>query len=261
MAFILRELSMYAGFRFWLVIYFAAVAAPYAWTKTTSPTEINAYAVMDGYKIPFKMRTEADTSKNIQKISLTLDMTQIPTINLTGPIDKRVNYKSEISKISLCGMSDKRVCLNVLSNVELDTLLPVWGKMTFSCLFEIVNRSGKLSVEKVDVNNLHFDSWVNGFTSVIGGEETVAERIKTEIEKQFQAKKLDLSGVGLLSELKTKTIDSNLELSLKLKNRAPALKVFQTALAQKSGNRVEIDEEQPRSDGYVDQTGRTAYRK
>jgi hypothetical protein len=95
----------------------------------------------------------------------------------------------------------------------------------------------------------------------VGGEKTVAERIKNEIEKQFQAKNLDLSGIGLLSELKTKTIDSNLELSLKLKNRTAALKVFQTALAQKSGNRVEINEEQPRSNGYLDQTGRTAYRK
>lgn len=252
---------MYGGFRFWLVIYFATVPAPYAWAKTTSPTEINAYAVMDGYKIPFKMRTEEDASKNIQRISLTLDMNQIPTINLSGPIDARVNYKGEISKISLCGMSNKRICLNILSDVELDTLLPVWGKMTFSCLFEIVNRSGKLSVEKVDVNNVHFDSWVNGFTSVVGGEKTVSERIKNEIEKQFQTKKLDLSGIGLLSELKTKTIDSNLELSLKLKNRTPALKVFQTALAQKSGNRVEINEEQPQSKGYLDQTGRTAYRK
>ena len=115
-------------------------------------------------------------------------------------------------------MSNKRICLNILSDVELDTLLPVWGKMTFSCLFEIVNRSGKLSVEKVDVNNLHFDSWVNDFTSVVGGEKKVSERVKNEIEKQFQTKKLDLSGIGLLSELKTKTIDSNLELSLKLKN-------------------------------------------
>lgn len=252
---------MYAGFRFWLVICFATVAAPYTWAKKASPTEINAYAVMEGYKIPFKMRTEAHASKNIQRISLTLDMNQIPTINLSGPIDTRVNYKSEISKISLCGMSDKRVCLNVLSNVELDTLIPVWGQMTFSCLFEIVNRSGNLSVEKVDVNNLHFDSWVNGFTSVMGGEKTVAERIKNEIEKQFQAKKLDLSGVGLLSELNTKTVDSNLELSLKLKNRMPALKVFQAALAQKSNNRVEINEEQARSNGSPDQTGKTAYRR
>jgi hypothetical protein len=252
---------MYTGFWFWLAICSATIAAPYAWAKTTSPTEINAYAVMDGYKIPFKMRTEADTSKNIQKISLTLDMNQIPTITLSGPIDTHVNYKSEISKISLCGMNNKKICLNILSNVELDTLLPVWGKMTFSCLFEIVNRSGRLSVEKVDVNNLHFDSWVNGFTSVVGGEKTVSERIKNEIEKQFQAKNLDLSGIGLLSELKTKTIDSNLELSLKLKNRTPALKVFQTALAQKSGNRVEINEEQPLSIGAPNQTGRTAYRK
>jgi len=252
---------MYAGFRFWLAICFATVSAPYTWAKTTSPTEINAYAVMDGYKIPFKMRTEADASKNIQRINLTLDMNQIPTINLSGPIDTRVNYKSEILKISLCGMSDNRVCLNVLSNVELDTLIPVWGRMTFSCLFEIVNRSGNLSVEKVDVNNLHFDSWVNGFTSVMGGEKTVASKIKNEIEKQLQAKKLDLSGVGLLSELNTKTVDSSLELSLKLKNRRPALKVFQTALAQKSNNRVEINQEQPRSNGSPDQTGRTASRK
>jgi hypothetical protein len=252
---------MYTGFRFWLAIYFAAIAAPYAWAKAISSTEIDAYAVMDGYKIPFKMRTEAGASKNIQKITLTLDMNQIPTITLSGPIDARVNYKSEISKISLCGMNNKRVCLNIVSNVELDTLLPVWGKMTFSCLFDIVNRSGKLSVEKVDVNNLHFDSWVNGFTSVVGGEKTVAERIKNEIEKQFQEKNLDLSGIGLLSELKTKTTDNNLELSLKLKNRAPALKVIQTALAQKSDNRVEISQEQPPSDGAPNQTGRTAYRK
>ena len=251
---------MHVGSQYWVVLCFALAAAPCTWAKTNSSTEINAYAVMDGYKIPFKMRTEASGSKNIQRISLTLDMTQIPAINLSGPIDTHVNYKSEISKISLCGVNDKKVCLNVLSNVELDTLIPVSGQMTFSCFFEVVNHSGNLSVEKVDVNNLHFSSWLNGFTSVMGGEKTVALRIKNEIEKQLQAKKLDLSGVGLLSDLNTKTINSNLELSLKLKNRMPALKVFQTALSQKSGNRVEINEEQP-SSGSPHQTGRTAYRR
>lgn len=251
---------MYIGLQL-LVIGFAMVAAPCTWARTTPPTEINAYAVMEGYKIPFKMRTEAGASRNIQRISLTLDMNEIPQINLSGPVDEHLNYKGEISKVSLCGMSDKRVCLNVLSNVELNTFIPVSGVMSFSCFFEIVNHSGKLSVDKVDVNNLHFNSWVNGFTSVLGGEKTVAAKIKSEVEKQLQSKKLDLSGVGLLSELNTKTINSNLELSLKLKNRMPALKVFQTALSQKSGNRVEINEEQPPSSGSPNQTGRTAYRR
>jgi hypothetical protein len=255
---------MHAGFRFWLVICFAAVSAPYTWAKTTSPAEINAYAVMDGYKIPFRMRTEADGPKNIQRVSLTLDMNQIPTISLSGPIDKRLNYKSDISKVSLCGVSNKRVCMNILSDVEVNTLIPVYGRMSFVCFFDIVNRSGTLSLEKVDVNNLHFESWLNTFASVLGDEKAVASKIKNEVEKQLQSKKLDLSGAGLLSELGTKTVDSNLELSLKLKNRMPALKVFQTVLSQKSGNRVEIGEEHvspPGSNGSPDQTGRTAYRR
>ena len=255
---------MNVGSKFWLITCFAMIGVPHTWAKTTSSTEINAYAVMEGYKIPFKMRTEADRSKNIQQVSLMVDMNQIPTINLSGPIDTHINYKSEISKIALCGVNDKRVCLNILSNVEINTLIPVSGRMTFTCFFDIVNRSGNLSVDKVDVNNLHFKSWLNTFASVLGEEKTVALKIKNEIEKQLQEKKLDLSGVGLLSELGTKTVNSNLELSLKLKNRTPALKVFQTALSQKSGNRVEINEEHispPATNTSSDQTGRTAYRR
>ncbi len=249
-----------------LIICFALIGAPHCWAKTSSSTETNAYVVMEGYKIPFKMRTDAGGSKNIQNISLMLDMNKIPNINLSGPIDKRLNYKSEISKVDLCGVNSKRVCLNVLSNVEVDTLIPVTGRMTFSCFFDIVNRSGNLSIEKVDVDNLHFKSWLNTFASILGEEKTVASKIKNEVEKQLQSKKLDLSGAGLLSELGAKTVDSNLELSLKLKNRMPALKVFQTALSQKSGNRVEIGEEHnpatpPGSHGSPDQTGRTAYRR
>ncbi len=235
---------MHVGSKCWLILCFAVIVAPHTWAKTTSSTEVNAYAVMEGYKIPFKMRTEADRSKNIQQVNLTVDMNQIPTINLSGPIDTRLNYKSEISKISLCGVNDKRICLNIASNVEVNTLIPVSGRMTFSCFFDFVNHSGNLSVEKVDVNNLHFESWLNTFANVLGEEKTVASKIKNEIEKQLQSKRLDLSGAGLLSEIGTKTVNSNLELSLKLRNRAPALKVFQTVLAQKSGNRVEIGEEQ-----------------
>ena len=256
---------MHVGSKCWLILCFAMIGAPHTWAKTSSSTEINAYAVMEGYKIPFKMRTEADRSQNIQRVNLTLDINQIPTISLSGPIDNRLNYKGDISKISLCGVSDKRVCLNILSNVVVNTLIPVSGQMTFSCFFDIVNRSGNLSVEKVDVNNLHFKSWLNTFSSILGEEKTVASKIKNEVEKQLQSKKLDLSGAGLLSELGTKTINSNLELSLKLKNRMPALKVFQTVLSQKSGNRVEIGEEernsQPGSNGSSDRTGRTAYRR
>ncbi len=255
---------MHVGSKCWLIICFALIAAPHTWAKSIASTEVNAYAVMDGYKIPFKMRTEADGSKNIQRVSLTLDMNQIPTINLSGPIDTRLNYKSELSKISLCGVSDKRVCLKILSNVEVNTLIPVYGRMSFVCFFDIVNRSGNLSIEKVDVNNLRFESWLNTFASILGDEKAVASKIKNEVEKQLQSKKLDLSGAGLLSELGTKTANSNLELSLKLKNRMPALKVFQSVLSQKSGNRVEIGEEhisQPGSNGSSDQTGRTAYRR
>lgn len=255
---------MPVGSKYWLIICFTMIAAPHALAKTSTSTETNAYVVMEGYKIPFKMSTEAGRSKNIQNINLTLDMNKIPTINLSGPIDTRFNYKSEISRIDLCGVNSKRVCLNILSNVEVNTLIPVSGRMKFSCFFDIVNRSGNLSIEKVDVNNLRFELWLNTFASVLGDEKAVASKIKNEVEKQLQSKKLDLSGAGLLSELGTKTANNNLELSLKLKNRMPALKVFQTVLSQKSGNRVEIGEEHlssPGSNGSSDQTGRTAYRR
>ncbi len=248
------------GFRCWLVLCFA-VAAPDVWAaKTTAPTEINAYAIMEGYKIPFKMRTEPDRSKNIQRVNLTLDVNRIPPIDLSGPIDNNLSYKSKISRISLCGMSGKKVCLYVLSDVEVNTLIPVSGQMTFYCFFEFVNNSGILSVEQVDVRDLKFESWLNGLASAVGDEKAIASKIKAEIEKQLQAKKLDLSGVGLLSDLATKTVDNNLELALKLKNRMPALKVFQAALAQKSSNRVEVGEENTPNRSR-DQTGRTAYQR
>ena len=245
---------MFVSPKCWLVLFFAMVPA-HTWAKISSANEVTAYALMEGYKIPFKIKTEADTSKHIQNVRLTLDTEQIPTINLEGPVDARVNYKSEISKVSLCGVNNKRVCLNILSHVALDTLIPLSGQMTFSCSFDIANESGKLSVEKVDITNLQIDPWLNGFATIMGGEKTVASRIRDEIEKQLKTGKLDLSGVGLLSDLSAKTTNNNLELSLKLKNRAPALKVFQTMASQKrSGNRIEIngEHEPPRSNGSLD---------
>ncbi len=233
---------MCVSLKYWLVLCFAMVA-PYASAKTTSSNEVSAYALMEGYKIPFKIKTEADTSKHIQNVHLTLDMDQIPAINLKGPIDSRVDYQSELSKISLCGVSDKKVCLNVLSHVALNTLIPVSGQMTFTCFIDIANQSGKLSVEKVDITNLQIDPWLNGFATVMGGEQTVATRIRNEIEKQLQTGKLDLSSVGVLSDLSARTTNNNLELSLKLRNRMPALKVLQTMVSHKSGNRIEINEQ------------------
>ena len=227
-----------------------AVVPDHTLAKITPTMEVTAYALMDGYKIPFKIKIEADTSKNIQTVRLTLDADQIPTINLQGPVDSRLNYKSEISKVSLCGVKNKRVCLNILSHVALDTLIPVSGQMTFSCFFDIANESGKLSVEKIDITNLQIDPWLNGFATIMGGEKTVAARIRDEIEKQLKSGKLDLSGVGLLSDLSAKTTDNNLELSLKLKNRAPALKVFQNMASKKtSGNHIEIDAQRRPSQG------------
>ena len=249
-----REPSMFVSAKCWLVLFFTMLPA-HAWAKISSANEVTAYALMEGYKIPFKIKTEADTSKHIQNVRLTLDTEQIPTINLQGPVDSRVNYKSEISKVSLCGVNNKRVCLNILSHVALDTLIPLSGQMTFSCFFDIANESGKLSVEKIDITNLQIDPWLNGFATIMGGEKTVASRIRDEIEKQLKSGKLDLSGVGLLSDLSAKTTDNNLEVSLKLKNRAPALKVFQTVASQKrSGNHIEIDQERkaPRSNGSLD---------
>jgi hypothetical protein len=234
---------MYITPKYWMVILFALIPV-HAWARTSASSEVSAYALMEGYKIPFKIRSEAGNSKYIQNVRLTLDMDQIPTINLEGPIDSRLNYKSALSRISLCGVSDKRVCLNLISHVELNTLIPISGQMTFSCLLDITNKSGKLSVGKVDITNLQIDPWLNGFATVMGGEKTVSSRIRNEIEKQLQAGKLDLSGIGLLSDVSAKTVDNNLEVSLKLKNRMPALKVFQTMLSQKSGSRIEIDEEQ-----------------
>ncbi len=229
--------------KYWLVL-FLVMAPAHTWAKINSANEVAAYAWMDGYKIPFKIKTEVDTSKHIQNVRLTLDADQIPTINLEGPVNSRVKYKSEISKVSLCGVNNRRVCLNISSHVALDTLIPVSGQMRFSCFFDIVNNSGKLSVEKIDITNLQIDPWLNGFATIMGGAKTVASRIRDEIEKQLKTGKLDLGGVGLLSDLSAKTTNNNLELSLKLKNRAPALKVFQAMASQKrSGNRIEIDEE------------------
>ena len=244
---------MFVSSKCWLVLFLTILPA-HAWAKISSANEVTAYALMEGYKIPFKIKTETDTSKHIQNVRLTLDTEQIPTINLQGPVNSRVNYKSEISKVSLCGVNNNRVCLNILSHVALDTLIPLSGQMTFSCFFDIANESGKLSVEKIDITNLQIDPWLNGFATIMGGEKTVASRIRDEIEKQLKSGKLDLSGVGLLSDLSAKTTDNNLELSLKLKNRAPALKVFQTMASQKrSGNHIEIDEERkaPRSNGSL----------
>ena len=245
---------MFVSPKCWLVLFFTMLPA-HAWAKISSANEVTAYALMEGYKIPFKIKTEADTSKHIQNVRLTLDTEQIPTINLQGPVNSRVNYKSEISKVSLCGVNNKRVCLNILSHVALDTLIPLSGQMTFSCFFDIANESGKLFVEKIDITDLKIDPWLNGFATIMGGEKTVASRIRDEIEKQLKSGKLDLSGVGLLSDLSAKTTDNNLELSLKLKNRAPALKVFQTMASQKrSGNHIEIGEERkaPRNNGSLD---------
>jgi len=234
---------MFVSPKYCLVLLFAMVSA-HAWAKISSANEVTAYALMEGYKIPFKIKTEADTTKHIQNVRLTLDTEQIPKINLQGPVDSRVNYRSEISKVSFCGVNNKRVCLNILSHVALDTLIPLSGQMTFSCFFDIANEAGKLSVEKIDITDLQIDTWLNGFATIMGGEKTVAARIRDEIEKQLKTGKLDLSGVGLLSDLSAKTSDNNLELSLKLKNRAPALKVFQSMASQKrSGNHIEIYEE------------------
>jgi hypothetical protein len=246
-----RECSMFFSPKCWLVLFLAMVPA-HSWAKISFTNEVTAYALMEGYKIPFKIKTEANTSRLIQTVRLTLDADQIPTISLQGPVDSRANYKSEISKVSLCGVNNKRVCLNISSHVALDTLIPVSGQMTFSCFFDIANESGKLSVEKIDITNLQIDPWLNGFATVMGGEQTVESRIREEIEKQLKTGKLDLSGVGLLSDLSAKTTNNNLELSLKLKNRAPALKVFQTMASQKrSGNHIEIDEEH-KSNGSLD---------
>ena len=129
---------MFVNPKIWLVLFFAMVPA-HTWAKTSPANEVTAYALMEGYKIPFKIKTEADTSKHIENVRLTLDTDQIPTINLEGPVYSRVTYKSEISKISLCGVNDKRVCLNILSHVALDTFVPVSGQMTFSCFFDIAN--------------------------------------------------------------------------------------------------------------------------
>jgi hypothetical protein len=245
---------MFVSPKYWLLLFLAMVPA-HTWAKTSPANEVTAYALMQGYKIPFKIKTEADTSKHIQNVHLTLDTDQIPKINLEGHVDSRVNYKSETSKISLCGVNNKRVCLNILSHVALDALVPVSGNMTFSCSFDIANESGKLSVEKIDITNLQIDPWLNGFATIIGGEKTVASRIRDEIEKQLKTGKLDLSGVGLLSDLSAKTTNNNLELSLKLKNRLPALKVFQSMASQRrSGNRIEIngEHEPSRSNGSFD---------
>lgn len=225
----------------WLVLVLVTVLA-YTFTKESLANETSAFALIEGYKIPFKIRTEPDTSSNTQSVHLKLDADQLPKLNIEGPVDSKVHYKSEVSKIDLCGVDDKRVCLNISSHVALDTLIPVSGQMTFSCLFDVVNQSGKLSVDKIDIKDMQIDPWLNGFATVMGGEKTVASRIKDEIEKQLKTGKLDLSGVGLLSALSAKATDNNLELVLKLKNRLPALKVFQTMASRKrSGNHIEID--------------------
>ncbi len=235
---------MFVSRKLWLVVVLAAFPS-YTWAKSSPVNETSAYAFIEGYKIPFKIRTEPDSSRNIQNVRLTVDADQLPTINFEGPVDLRTHYKSEVSKISICGVNDKRVCLNISSHVALDTLIPVSGQMTFSCLFDVANESGKLSVDKIDVTNMQIDPWLNGVATIIGGEKTVASRIRDEIEKQLKTGKLDLSGVGLLSSVSTKATDNNLELQLKLKNRLPALKVFRTMASQKrSGNRIEIEGEQ-----------------
>jgi hypothetical protein len=221
----------------------------YAWAKASPVNETLAYALIEGYRIPFKIRTEADT-RNIQNVRLTLDTDQLPTINFGGPVDSRVHYKTEVSKISLCGVNDKRVCLNIQAHVAVDTLIPVSGQMTFSCLFDVVNESGKLSVDKVEITDMQIDPWLNGVATILGGEKTVASRIRDEIEKQLKRGKLDLSGVGLLSSLSAKATNNNLELLLKLRNRSPALKVLRTMASQKrNGNRIEIEGEHEPSPG------------
>lgn len=234
-----------------LVLFFAMIPF-HAWAKASPENEVTAYALMDGYKIPFTIKTEPDISRHIQNVRLTLDTDQIPAIHLEGPVNSRVNYKSDVSKVSLCGVNNTRVCLNISSHVSLDTFIPVSGQTTFSCFFDVANESGKLSVDKIDITNMQIDPWLNGFATIMGGEKTVATRIRDEIEKQLKTGRLDLSGVGLLSALSAKATDNKLELSLKLKNRLPALKVFRTMASQKrSGNRIAIEggEEPSRSTG------------
>lgn len=232
---------MFVSPKLWLVL-FLAIFSSHASAKASAINETLAYALIEGYKIPFRIRAEPDTSKSIQNVRLTLDTDQLPTINFEGPVDTRVHYKTAVSKISLCGVNDKRVCLNIQAHVAVDTLIPVSGQMTFSCLFDVVNESGKLSVDKVDITDMQIDPWLNGVATILGGEKTVASRIRDEIEKQLKTGKLDLSGVGLLSSLSATATNNNLELLLKLKNRSPALKVLRTmASRKKSGNRIEIE--------------------
>ncbi len=177
---------MYISPKCWLIIYFAVIPA-FALAKANSPTEVAAYALVEGYKVPFKIKTEADASRHVQNVHLTLDMDQIPTIKLEGPIDSRINYRSELSRLSLCGADDKRICLNVQSHVELNTLIPASGNMTFTCYFDIANQAGKLSVDKVDLTDMQIDPWLMGLASFMGREKDVASRIKGEIEKQLQS--------------------------------------------------------------------------
>ncbi len=244
---------MFISHKHWLVLVLVMVPA-YTSAKESPANETSAYALIDSYKIPFKIKTEPGPSNNIQNVHLRLDTDQLPKLTLEGPVDSRVHYKSEVSKIALCGVNDKRVCLNIFSHVALDTLIPVSGQMTFSCLFDVVNQSGKLSVDKIDIKDMQIDPWLNGVATIMGGEKKISTRIRDEIEKQLKTGKLDLSGVGLLSALSAKATDNNLELVLKLKNRLPALKVFQTMASRKrSGNRIEIDggQEPTQSQGSV----------
>ena len=122
-----------------LVLFFAMIPF-HAWAKASPENEVTAYALMDGYKIPFTIKTEPDISRHIQNVRLTLDTDQIPAIHLEGPVNSRVNYKSDVSKVSLCGVNNTRVCLNISSHVSLDTFIPVSGQTTFSCFFDVANR-------------------------------------------------------------------------------------------------------------------------
>ena len=54
---------MYITPKYWMVILFTLIPV-HAWAKTSASSEVSAYALMEGYKIPFKIRSEAGNSKS-----------------------------------------------------------------------------------------------------------------------------------------------------------------------------------------------------
>ena len=202
-----------------------------------SSNEIEAFAVVGGYKVPFKIRTIGEISDNVQGIAISTSFRKMPPIQ-----DKSADYELRVINMKQCGVSNNTLCLRILSNIHLDVLVPNSGHMSFYCIFRITNKSGKISTEDIDVRNLQFDLGFQSFLiSFSYTKEQIKQMIKNRLRTIMENQSIDLGAIGIQSDLETTVNGNEVEALLKIKYAIPGMDAIKISLSQEDSKHVQIE--------------------